>query len=73
MNKPGSGQMTMVITMKPDTGECAQRAEKSAGAAKPARITSGDLLQGRTEMIIVHDGREYRLRVTQNGKLILTA
>jgi hemin uptake protein HemP len=37
------------------------------------RVTSGELLGGRPELIIVHDGREYRLRVTQNGKLILTA
>ena len=27
----------------------------------------------RKEVIIVHAGREYRLRLTQNGKLILTA
>jgi hemin uptake protein HemP len=25
------------------------------------------------EVVIVHAGREYRLRLTQNGKLILTA
>jgi hemin uptake protein HemP len=30
------------------------------------------LSEGR-ELIIEHRGREYRLRVTQNGKLILTA
>ena len=39
----------------------------------PARITSRELLGERPELIIVHDGREYRLRITQNGKLILTA
>jgi hemin uptake protein HemP len=27
----------------------------------------------RREVLIVHNGREYRLRLTQNGKLILTA
>ncbi len=25
------------------------------------------------ELLILHNGREYRLRLTQNGKLILTA
>ena len=25
------------------------------------------------ELVITHNGREYRLRLTQNGKLILTA
>ena len=37
------------------------------------RIASQALLGARRELIIVHNGREYRLRVTQNGKLILTA
>jgi hemin uptake protein HemP len=37
------------------------------------RIKSEELLQGRGELVIDHQGREYRLRVTQNGKLILTA
>ena len=37
------------------------------------RIHSRDLLGERRELIIEHQGREYRLRLTQNGKLILTA
>lgn len=46
------------------------------GAAKPQgrtmrRITTEELLQGANELIIVHRGEEYRLRVTSNGKLIL--
>ena len=39
----------------------------------PLRITSEALLGQRQELLIVHKGREYRLRLTQNGKLILTA
>ena len=39
----------------------------------PARVTSESLLGARGELLIVHNGREYRLRLTQNGKLILTA
>jgi hemin uptake protein HemP len=39
----------------------------------PARVTSESLLGTRRELLITHQGREYRLRVTQNGKLILTA
>ena len=39
----------------------------------PNRVTSAELLRGKAELIIVHDGRDYRLRITQNGKLILTA
>lgn len=37
------------------------------------RVTSEALLGHRRELVIVHKGREYRLRLTQNGKLILTA
>lgn len=46
------------------------RAPPSGG---PRRIRSDELLRGGVELLIEHQGREYRLRVTQNGKLILTA
>jgi hemin uptake protein HemP len=36
-------------------------------------ISSMELLGGHREVVIVHNGREYRLRLTQSGKLILTA
>ena len=39
----------------------------------PRKVSSEDLLGTRGELVIVHNGREYRLRLTQNGKLILTA
>jgi hemin uptake protein HemP len=39
----------------------------------PARVTSETLLGARKELVIVHKGREYHLRLTQNDKLILTA
>jgi hemin uptake protein HemP len=39
----------------------------------PARVSSEALLGPRGELLIVHNYREYRLRLTQNGKLILTA
>jgi hemin uptake protein HemP len=37
------------------------------------RVSSEALLGAKKELVIVHNGREYRLRLTQNGKLILTA
>ena len=37
------------------------------------RVPSTELLGARGELIITHAGREYRLRLTQSGKLILTA
>lgn len=44
-----------------------------SGIVLPARVTSKELLSGAMEIIIEHQGRDYRLRLTQNGKLILTA
>ena len=37
------------------------------------RVVSQRLLGERGELVIEHNGREYRLRLTQSGKLILTA
>jgi len=37
------------------------------------RILSETLFGERREVVILHNGREYRLRLTQNDKLILTA
>jgi len=36
------------------------------------RIKSSFLFQGRREVVIVHKEEEYVLRITRNGKLILT-
>ena len=44
-----------------------------AGLLQDERVMSSQLLGERGELIIEHQGREYRLRRTQNGKLILTA
>lgn len=47
-----------------------------AAATPPERrlkISSRELLGPRGDLIIEHGDREYRLRLTQNGKLILTA
>jgi hemin uptake protein HemP len=46
---------------------------ESAPTAAPERVSSASLLGRNRELVIVHNGREYRLRLTQNGKLILTA
>jgi len=39
----------------------------------PQKVASESLLGQSRELVIVHNGREYRLRLTQNDKLILTA
>jgi hemin uptake protein HemP len=42
-------------------------------AEAPARLSSEVLFGAQREVVIVHNGREYRLRLTQNDKMILTA
>ena len=42
-------------------------------ARAPQRVASESLLGEAKALLIIHNGREYRLRLTQNGKLILTA
>jgi hemin uptake protein HemP len=52
-----------------NTGDVSRAAE---GGKEPVRIAIQEVLQGRTEVILVHNGEDYRLRVTSRGKLILT-
>lgn len=47
--------------------------DKTSQPSAPARVTSTELLGSAKEIIIEHQGRDYHLRLTQNGKLILTA
>lgn len=44
----------------------------SASADKKPRIESNHLFGGSNEIVIVHQEEEYNLRITRNGKLILT-
>jgi hemin uptake protein HemP len=41
-------------------------------ANRKVRVLVSDILQGGKEAILEHDGQDYRLRITANGKLILT-
>jgi hemin uptake protein HemP len=47
-------------------------ATRPAEPDAPRRIPADALFQGRRELIILHNAEEYRLRVTSNGRLILT-
>ena len=57
--------MTRIIESKPK--------EHLSENQPPARVPSSSLLGMRRELVILHNGREYRLRLTQSGRLILTA
>ncbi len=43
-----------------------------ATAGRPRRLKVSELLDGEREAILEHGGQDYRLRITANGKLILT-
>jgi hemin uptake protein HemP len=36
-------------------------------------LTTEQLFAGAREIALLHNGRQYRLRITQQGKLLLTA
>ena len=48
------------------------RREATIPAHAPRRIRSAELLRSAPEIVIEHQGAEYRLKVTSQGKLILT-
>jgi hemin uptake protein HemP len=60
-----------VTTVTPqDAGTLTVSGSRVVPAPRP-RVTSRELLDGGNELVIDHDGQEYRLRLTRNGKLIL--
>ncbi|WP_374339928.1 hemin uptake protein HemP [Methyloversatilis sp.] len=49
-----------------------QPAQQQQAATQPPTLDSTQILGGRTQVAINHGGELYSLRVTRNGKLILT-
>ena len=47
-------------------------ASDPVGSIQPPPLDSQQLLQGRRELQILHQGQVYRLQQTRQGKLILT-
>jgi len=45
----------------------------SAPGTPGVRLTTEELFAGAREIALLHNGRQYRLRITQQGKLLLTA
>jgi hemin uptake protein HemP len=46
---------------------------QSSAAPAPRRVNASVLFGSAREVVIAHNGREYRLRITAQKKLILTA
>jgi hemin uptake protein HemP len=57
--------MQLIAQRSTATAEC------TVSGKKP-RIESRELFRGNSEIVIVHQNEEYSLRITRNGKLILT-
>ena len=55
-----------------DTSSDAARQAVPRRGQGPAVLEAETLFGGSREIVIVHAGQRYRLRITQNGKLILT-
>jgi hemin uptake protein HemP len=54
-------------------GDVDARKRPASSSSQPIpRVAVSDLLGRGREAVLVHDGIEYRLRLTSNGKLILT-
>ena len=59
------------MTRKIPASTPAPHLSQPAGSATKS-LESRDLMQGRSQIEIVHRGEIYRLRITRQGKLILT-
>jgi hemin uptake protein HemP len=62
--------MTTVADSK--TFTTATAVDTSHPQHEQVRVLVSELLRGGREAILEHSGQDYRLRITQNGKLILT-
>lgn len=60
------------MSTRPDSRTDTPDSVRTASIGKP-RVKLAELLQQMREIEIDHDGKIYRLRLTQGNKLILTA
>lgn len=49
-----------------------QISQPSTAVSSSQFVSSTDLMQGKSEIVIAHRGQFYHLQETRNGKLILT-
>jgi len=60
------------MTTNPDPMPAGVTEPQESLNPEPPLIRSEELMQGRRELLIMHCQEVYRLRLTRNGKLILT-
>lgn len=59
---------------KPTAKTASEREPTAASPSRPPRkrVLTTDLMEGAREIVLLHQGEEYLLRITKAGKLILT-
>jgi hemin uptake protein HemP len=60
------------IGRKPPAIPPREPGKSGASSAAVPRVAVATLLAGGREAVLLHNDTEYRLRITRNGKLILT-
>lgn len=60
-----------IALIGPQDGE-SKTAVAGGSVAQPESVTTHELMRGARQLTILHAGDQYRLRITSNGKLILT-
>lgn len=64
--------MTMSAENKKTSDRTCGPPQSSSAGQGARRLRVAELLAGEREVILEHGGQDYRLRITANGKLILT-
>jgi len=59
-------------TLRPSSIHAEEGASAPATTETPRRINVADLLGDENEIVLVHNGADYRLRITAANRLILT-
>ena len=62
----------MTLQLRISRELAAGSADNDTGPSSPRRVRLEALMGGDRELIIEHRGEDYRLRLTSNGKLLLT-
>jgi hemin uptake protein HemP len=70
-HSPTKYQIAMIDENAPET-KLSDQPDDVSDLKKLLRVRTIDLMRGSKEIVIEHDGKDYRLRVTSLGKLILT-
>ena len=64
--------VSLMVGMDGEKSGSSQQAAAKTVPLTPIRLDSANLFNGQDEVRLIHRGQEYRLRITRQGKLILT-